>query len=361
MRRIINKRGVKMANDIKFGLSAPMPGADLDGLVDFSVKAEELGFDTVWYPDHVVFVSPTEAHEAWSVATVAATKTNNISIGTVSDPHRMHPAVFAQRLATIDHISKGRVTLTLGAGESMNLDAYGIKWNKPLGRMREAMALMQQLWATEGPCDFEGEHFQMKEAFLQVKPYLRDRIPMYIATHTPKGLQLTGELGDGWLPIDLTPELYARYLNEINESATGHGRSMDEIDPALWVFTSLGANEDECYKSLEPFKYVLCMQDQLAKAGYDVDIPEEYHGLNYFNVIPQDPEGIKKFRELGQFFPREAIIDFTITGSKQDCINKIEKYIDKGVRNFVLFYRFSPDPAKALETYGKEIIPYFKG
>ena len=102
------------------------------------------------------------------------------------------------------------------------------------------------------------------------------------------------------------------------------------------------------------------MQDQLKKAGYDVKIPEEYNGLNYFNVVPQDEAGRQKFRQIGQFFPREAIMDFTITGSKKDCIKKIEKYIDKGVRHFVLFYRFSPNPEKALKTYAKDIIPYFK-
>ncbi len=350
-----------MGKDIKFGLSAPMPGADLNGLLDFSVKADQLGFDTVWFPDHVVFVSPTEAHEAWTIATAAAMKTTNINLGTVSDPHRMHPAVFAQRLASIDHISKGRVTLTLGVGESMNLDAYGIKWDKPLSRLREAMTVMQKLWATEGSCDFDGEYYTLKDAFLQVKPYERDRIPMYIATHTPKGLKLTGELGDGWLPIDLNPYLYGEYLKTIEEGATGAGRTLDDIDPALWVFTSLGENVDEAYKTLEPFKYVLVMQDQLKKAGYDVEIPEEFHGLNYFNVIPQDEEGRQKFRELGQFFPREAILDFTITGATKDCIEKIEKFVDAGVRHFVLFYRFSPDPNLALETYAKEIIPYFKG
>lgn len=349
-----------MGNEIKFGLSAPMPGADMKGLLDFSVKADKLGFDTVWFPDHVVFVSPTEAHEAWTVATAAAMQTSNINMGTVSDPHRMHPAVFAQRLASIDHISKGRVTLTLGVGESMNLDAYGIEWNKPLTRLREAMEVMQTLWAAEGPVDFEGEFFNMKDAFLQVKPYERDRIPVYIATHTPKGLKLTGELGDGWLPFDLTPGLYEGYLKSVHDGAKGVDRDLDEIDPGLWVFTSLGENVDEAYKTLEPFKYVLCMQNQLKKAGYDVDIPEEYHGLNYFNIVPQDEEAKKKFRELGQFFPREAILDFTITGSKKDCIEKIEKYVDKGVRHFVLFYRFSPDPDKALDTYANEIIPYFK-
>jgi alkanesulfonate monooxygenase SsuD/methylene tetrahydromethanopterin reductase-like flavin-dependent oxidoreductase (luciferase family) len=350
-----------MGNEIRFGLSAPMPGANLEEILKFSVKVERLGFDSIWYPDHIVFVSPTEAYEAWTVATAAAMKTKRISLGTVSDPHRMHPAVFAQRLATVDHLSKGRTRLALGVGESMNLDAYGIKWNRPLARLREAVKVMRRLWESEEPIDFDAEFFHLSKAFLQIKPYNRKSIPIYIATHTPKGLRLTGEIGDGWLPIDLTPDLYAEYFEVIREGARLSGRTLDEsFDPALWVFTSIGKNVDDAYKSLEPFKYVIIMQDQLKKAGYDVDIPEEYRGLSYFNVVPQDPEGRKKLRELGALFPREAVLDFTITGSKKDCIEKIEKYVDKGVRHFVLFYRFSPDPEKTLRTYAKEIIPYFK-
>lgn len=350
-----------MEKDIKFGLSAPMPGADVDGLIDFSVKADKMGFDAVWYPDHLLFVAPGAiAPEAWTVATAAATCTDNIQLGTVSDPHRMHPAVFAQRLATIDQLSKGRVTATLGVGESMNLDAFGIEWSRPLGKLRESMEVMELLWKTDEPVDFDGEFYKLEDAFLQIKPYERNDIPFYIATHTPKGLKLAGEKGDGWLPIDLNPDLYRKYFGDIKSAADNAGRSLEDFDPALWVFTSLGENVDEAYKSLEPFKYVLIMQEQLAKAGYDVDIPEEYKGLNYFNVVPTDDEKKQKFRELGQFFPREAVLDFTITGSKKDCIQKIEKFIDSGVRNFCLFYRFSPDPDKALEVYSKEIIPYFK-
>ncbi len=351
-----------MSKDIKFGLSAPMPGADIDGLIEFSIKADRLGFDTVWYPDHLVFVAPGAiAPEAWTVATAAALKTKDIRLGTVSDPHRMHPAVFAQRLATIDQISKGRVLLTLGVGEAMNLDAYGIEWSRPLSKLRESMEVMELLWRSEEPVKFEGEFYKLDNAFLQIKPYEGRKIPFYIATHTPKGLKLTGERGDGWLPIDLTPDLYKRYLGEIKKAAEEVGRSLEHFDPALWVFTSLGKDVDEAYKSLEPFKYVLIMQEQLSKAGYDVDIPEEYRGLNYFNVLPTDEERKQKFRELGKYFPKEAVLDFTITGSKKDCIEKIEKFIDAGVRNFCLFYRFSPDPEYALEVYAKEIIPYFRG
>ncbi len=351
-----------MGKEIKFGLSAPMPGADLDGLLKFSVKADKLGFDSVWYPDHVVFVSPTEAHEAWTIATAAAMETNNISLGTVSDPHRMHPAVFAQRLASIDHLSKGRIKVSLGVGESMNLDSYGIKWDRPLARLREAMKVMQMLWKGDGGVNLHGEFYTLSDAFLQVKPYNRDRIPIYISTHTPIGLRLAGELGDGWLPIDLNPKLYGEYLKIVVEGASGAGRTLDEtFDPALWVFTSLGKNKDEAYESLKPWRYVLIMQEQLKKAGYDIEIPEEYKGLNYFNVVPQDETGRQKFRKIGEFFPREAVLDFTITGSKKDCIKKIEEFVDKGVKHFVLFYRFSPDQDKALKTYAKEIIPYFKG
>ena len=351
-----------MSKEIKFGLSAPMPGADVDGLIEFSAKADKMGFDAVWYPDHILFVAPGAiAPEAWTIATAAATCTNNIQLGTVSDPHRMHPAVFAQRLATIDQLSKGRVTATLGVGESMNLDAFGIEWNRPLGKLRESMEVMDLLWKTDEPVDYNGEFYKLEDAFLQIKPYNRNSIPFYMATHTPKGLKLAGEKGDGWLPIDLNPKLYEDYYGEIKTAADNAGRSLDDFDPALWVFTSLGNNVDEAYKSLEPFKYVLIMQEQLAKAGYDVDIPDEYKGLNYFNVVPTDDERKQKFRELGQFFPREAVMDFTITGAKKDCIEKIEKFVDAGVRNFCLFYRFSPDPEKALEVYSKEIIPYFKG
>ena len=348
-------------SDIKFGMAAPLPGEDLDGILSFAVRCEELGFDSIWIPDHLVFVAPTTAYEAWTVGTLAADRTRSLSIGTVSDPHRMHPAVLAQRLATVDHVSRGRVKLALGVGESMNLDPYGIRWDRPLSRVREAIDVMKTLWASKEPVGFDGEFFHMEKAFLQIHPYERDSIPVYMATHTPKGLKLTGERADGWLPIDLTPSLYRGYLDEIERAAAAAGRDLEGFDPALWVFTSLGKDVDDAYRTLEPFRYVLIMQDQLAKAGYDVDIPEHMRGLNYFNVLPTDEEGRQRLRELGGLFPREAVLDFTITGSRDDCIRKIERFIESGVKHFVLFYRFSPDPEETLRVYSEEIIPFFKG
>ena len=347
-------------NKIKFGLVPPMPGADSQGLIEFCIKADQMGFDSLWFPDHLAFIAPSPAYEAWTIAASIAQLTQNIIIGSTSDPHRNHPAVFAQRLATVDHISKGRVALGLGVGESMNTDAYGIPWDKPFERMIEAVDVMKLLWSTKETVDYKGNFFNLEKASLLLNLYNdRESIPFYYATHTDKGLDLIGKSGDGWMPIDLTPNLYKESLDKIETSAINSGRTLDDIDSTLWVFTSVGVNEDEAYKTLEPFRYVCIMQDQLKKAGYDIDIPDEYKGLNYFNITPTDEEKKQRFRDMGKFFPREAVIDFTITGSKKACIDKIENYIEKGVKHFVLFHYFSPNPDLAMEIYAKEIIPYF--
>ena len=350
---------------IKFGLTASYPGADYAGYVRFVKEAENMGFDSVWFPDHLVFVSQgREALDAWTLITSASKETNKIQLGAVGDPHRIHPAVLAHRLATVDQLSNHRTNICLGVGEAMNLDPFGIQWDNPLDRLSESMDVMRMLWLNDhtNPVSFNGEYFKLKDAFIQIElPNQSKNIPMYIATTTKEGLRLTGEKADGWIPIDLTPDLYSHYYSQIQSSADSVNRSLDDFDPCLWVFTSLGKNEDEAYKTLEPWRYVCIMQNQLEHAGYSIDIPEEYKGLNYFNVLPTDEERRNNLRELGSFFPREAVIDFTITGSKDDCIKKIERFIEKGVKHFIFFHYFSPDFKEAQRIYSQEIIPYFKG
>ena len=63
---------------IKFGLVPPMPGADCDGLIDFSIKADKLNFDSLWFPDHLAFIAPSPAFEAWTIAAAVAKLTKNI-------------------------------------------------------------------------------------------------------------------------------------------------------------------------------------------------------------------------------------------------------------------------------------------
>ncbi len=165
-----------MGKKIKFGITAPVPGESVEGLIKFAADAENAGFDTVWFPDHVVFMAKRLTPEVWSVITAASMKTSSVVMGTVGDSHRMHPAVFAHRLATVDHVSNGRIFVCVGYGEKMNLDPYGIKWSKPLTRVVESIKIMRALWKGE-PVDFDGEIYGMSQAELRIQPVATEPHP----------------------------------------------------------------------------------------------------------------------------------------------------------------------------------------
>ena len=76
--------------------------------------------------------------------------TNKVLLETsVTCPHRHHPAVMAQRLATIDHFSGGRIIFGLGAGDAINLETFNIEWKRPVSKLIEYVEIMRRLWSGE--------------------------------------------------------------------------------------------------------------------------------------------------------------------------------------------------------------------
>ena len=91
--------------DTKFGIVAPLPGVEVKDLINFAKKSEDAGLDSVWYPDHILFMAKKLTPEVWSVITGASVVTEKIQLGAIGDPHRMHPATMAHRLATVGNKS----------------------------------------------------------------------------------------------------------------------------------------------------------------------------------------------------------------------------------------------------------------
>lgn len=348
-----------MERRVKFGMVAPI-GELPQNLVEFIKRCEEGGFDSFWAGDHMVFVTKATAPEIWSVITAASLQTERIRMGAISDPHRIHPAVLAQRLATVDQLSNGRVMLGLGAGESMNLDLYGIQWNRPLSRMVEAIRVIRTLWESEEPVDYQGQFFSLNKGFIGIKPIQEGGVPIYMASNRPRSRHFAGQLGDGWIPVAMPAPTYAKLLKDVEEGALEAGRSLDQIDKAIYIYTSIAEDVDTAYKAVEPIKHALIWWDLVEEAGYELDIPEEYRSLHYTNVLPTDEEMKAKFRVLGTYIPREVVLDFIIAGAKDDCIRRFEEYINHGVEHFVI-HDFSPDPEEAFRTLAQEVVPYFRG
>ena len=292
--------------DVKFGIMVvyplPNPIQRVYGLVK---RVEEFGFDSLWIPDHLLFPGASGfTVEPWSVLGAVASKTEKVKLITgVTDPHRRHPALLAQTAATVDLLSNGRLVLGIGAGEGMNLDPFGIEWNKPVSRMVESMDIMRKLWKSDESNKFnhEGEFFKLKKAYLDFKA-IQDPIPIYIASNSPKTRKLTGKIGDGWIPIVESPETYKKHLEEVKEGAKEAKRDISEIDACLEIYTAV----------------------------------------------------VEKGRLPG------SQDKYSIRGNVDEVIEKIDKFIKAGVRHFSLM-NMGPKPKEVERLYGEKIIPYFKG
>lgn len=352
---MVNKKMGK--KEIRFGAHLPIPTATPDKLVKIAKLNEEAGFDSLWVPDHILFIPPGIVPEAWSTLAAVAMVTKKVKLGTcVTDPHRHHPAVLAQKVATVDQLSGGRVVLGLGAGESMNLDPFGIRWNKPVSRLIEAVSIIRKLWSGE-PFSYEGEFWKLKDAFLHIKP-AQPKVPIYFGANSPRTLRLTGEMADGWMPTPLSPKLYKKRLKLVEEGTKKAGRSMDEIDTAIYLYTSIADKAEDAYKQLEEVKPMIAHPEILKEAGYEIELPEKMVPTPYYRLLPTS-EDLGKASSYAERIPMEAVIEFSVAGTVDECIEKIEEYVKAGARHIDLI-NMGPDLRRVMEIYGKEIIPRFK-
>jgi len=343
---------------VKFGCFLPVPATPVDKLLKIAKVNEEAGFDSLWFPDHVLFIPPGIVPEAWSMLAATAVLTNKAFLGTcVSDPHRYNPAVFAQKVATVDQLSGGRAILGLGAGEAMNLEPFGIDWKKPVSKLVEFVSILRKLWAGE-ILNYDGKFWKFKNAFLQITP-VRGKVPIYFGANSPQTLRLTGELADGWLSIPLPPKLYKQRLALVKEGAERTGRSLNEIDTGIYLYTAVAENAEEAYRQIESLKaQIVPVPTLLKEAGYNVEIPENLRSLSYFKAL-LDSEYIEKFLAYSELIPREAAIEFSVAGTADDCIEKINEYVKAGAKH-ILLINAGPDPRQTLKVYSEEIIPHFK-
>jgi len=342
-------------DNIKFGIVAPA-GEEPKSLIDFIVRAEGSGFDSFWAGDHMVFMKSV-AYDVLSTITAAALTTRKITMGSISDAHKYHPAVLAQRLATIDTLTDGRFILGLGLGEAMNLDPYGIKWDKPLSRMVESIKLIRMLWEKEEPFDFEGEFFRFEKAILGSKP-TKEKVPIYIAAHRNKSLRVAAEMGDGWITLPQPPSLFFKKRKMLDVWRSNSGNNSEQFEKCLYIFVSIAKDKDSAFQALEPLRHTL-IWSELYEEAYGITLPKKYEDFNYMKVITTDERDRQKLIDLGKQFSKEAVFDFTLSGSARDCIKRIEEYIDAGVNHFLL-HNFSADYDWSFEVLTKEVIPYFR-
>ena len=210
-----------------------LPGFDKAGfdrreLNECVGAADACGYDSFWMPE-------AWEREAFTLLTEIALRTERIHLGTgIINVFSRSPALIAMSAATLDDISGGRVRLGLGtSGARVVEDFHGVKFGKPLTRLRETIQIIRLLLAGER-ADFSGECFELRRFKLGFKP-VRSEIPIFIAALTQKSLRQVGELADGWLPTHWPGARLREGISEIRAAAQSASRDASRIEIAPFV------------------------------------------------------------------------------------------------------------------------------
>jgi phthiodiolone/phenolphthiodiolone dimycocerosates ketoreductase len=228
--------------------------------------ARTFGADSLWLPDHFMgFIpasvwkpeitaaakavhSPDGLFDPLQILAVTASRMRGIDVGTlVTEAIRKHPMAIAQSFVTLDHISRGHAILGIGNGERENCEPYGLPWERQVSRLDEALRLIHLLWSSGGkPVTFDGEFWKLRDAVFNLPLYKGKTPRVWIASHAPRMLELTGRYGDGWVPaLKQTPEEYRARLDTIRTAATAAGRKTDGFVPAQVMLCALGENREQ--------------------------------------------------------------------------------------------------------------------
>src|SRR5689334_1619557 len=209
----------------RFGYTMMCEQAPPDQLVRDLQTAEAAGFDFSVISDHYQPWLDEQGHSgyAWSILGAAAQATEKIGLMTyVTCPTlRYHPAVVAQKAATMQILSGNRFRLGLGSGENLNEHVVGQRWPAVGVRhemLSEAVDIIAGLFEGDGAVNYRGRHFDVEQAKLWDLP--DERVPIGVAVSGPDSCQLAGRKAD--LMIAVEPEAE---LGELFDRAGGGGKS----------------------------------------------------------------------------------------------------------------------------------------
>jgi probable F420-dependent oxidoreductase len=166
-------------------------------------RAEEVGFDSFWLPDHLLFRFPQVhqqgAWDAWSLLAAISATTHSIEIGPlVACASFRNPTLIAKMASTIDEISGGRLILGLGAGwHEPEYAAFGFPYDRRVSRFKEAIQIITTLLRT-GHVDFQGAYYNARDCELRPRGPRLEGPPILIGGSGDRMLRLAARFGDAW-------------------------------------------------------------------------------------------------------------------------------------------------------------------
>lgn len=316
-------------------------------IVNLGILADKAGFDQAWFP------SDKFMYHAWSIIAAVAENTNNIVVGgNGTEPYAVSPGEIAAFMATLDHLSSGRVAIGFGMHTEKMIGWLGYEATDRLARIEEGVELMRKLWRGEN-AKFDGEVYQWSDqCYMRFEPF-RDRIPIYVSGFGQEDLELSGRIGDGSLPMVTPPESAALMAERVLKGVRAAGRQASEVDICGCAWASISENGKDTHTDT--------LKDILAYFGNYLD--EE--ALATVGLSTASFSETERLVAAGDYVGARAAVtpemyQLAITGTPKDAIARIEKLFDAGITQISLGGPLGPDPAEAIRLFGEQVIPYFR-
>lgn len=315
-------------------------------LVAWAVLAEQQGFDACWFP-HDTF-----RKHSWVLDAAVAEHTERIRIGSVgTNPYTMDPAEIATYIATLDELSGGRAVLGIGLHTEEMVQWLGYRPVDMVARTREAILLIEALLRGEVAGVAEGILPWTDQCYLRFKP-LRPSIPIYGCGFGDEYLEMTGEVGQGSLPMITPPESAPLMVEPIRRGMARAGREPGAVDIAGCGWVSVSDDARAARDTIRPV------------VAYFGPYLEE-RALNTVGVSLRDFDPVKRLLAIGDYKGAEALVNddmmqLALAGTPRQIMPRIQALLEAGVTQVSLGGPLGPDPRRAIELLGSQVLPHFR-
>jgi probable F420-dependent oxidoreductase len=236
---------------MKIGVNTRVSSQSLDVAL-VAQKAEALGFESLWLPEHSVMpVHVTTRYQGSPDGSIppsmsdigdpfiglarasAVTKTIKLGTGICLVPER-NPLLLAKEIATLDHLSNGRFIFGIGAGWLREeTEIMGGNFEHRWSQTREAILVMKEVW-TKDEAEFHGKFYDFPAVRSFPKPSQQPHPPILLGGAARNVFQRVVAWGDGWMPIRVTPEDIKRARATLDKLAAAAGRDSRSIDITVY-------------------------------------------------------------------------------------------------------------------------------
>lgn len=308
---------------VQFGLAiknfvGPQETPDIDAIIRFAERAEELGFESLWAWDHILLGVEPAFPILDSLITLAAvaTRTSRIKLatGVLVLPMR-NPTVVAKQLASIDQVSKGRLIVGVASGwYKREFDAVGIPFERRGKIMDRNLEIIKRLWSEE-QATLQVDEFNLRQAVQVPRPYQRPHPPIIIGGYVDAVLKRTAREADGWLTYFYTADSFKRSWDKIVNWAREYGRDPSKLTATNQLAIYIGKSRSEVEAEMRHW-----LETEWDTASWS-----------------------------------ESTIEHAIMGSVDDCVGQLRPHLEAGLDRVVLLpYRYQMEQ---VEIIARELLP----